>query len=208
MSDKYNIVLTGVGGQGLMLLSSVFGAACASLDKSIITGEQHGLSQRSGSISVHVRMGTEAHSPLIPPGGADVIIAMEATEALRYIGFLREGGTVIMSDRVIHPPLETAYLVKGEGTGKDYFALPEILVRIKKATASVVVLDALALARQSGNARAENVVLLGAACGIGGFPIPADLVRTAVASIVPPSTVEANLIAFDKGYDACCTTLG
>ena len=208
MSDKYNIVLTGVGGQGLMLLSSVFGAVCTGLDKPIITGEQHGLSQRSGSISVHVRMGTDALSPLIPPGCADVIIAMEATEALRYIGFLREGGTVIMSDRVIHPPLETAHLVQEGDAGKGYFSLSEILARIRKATSSVVVLDALALAEQSGNARAENVVLLGAACGLEGFPLPADMTRTAVASIVPPKTVEANLSAFDKGYDACCTTLG
>ena len=208
MSDKYNIVLAGVGGQGLMLLSSVFGAVCASLDKPMITGEQHALSQRSGSISVHVRMGEDALSPLIPPGRADAIISMEATEALRYIEFLKDGGTLITSTRVIHPPLETARLVHDKATGPSYFPYEEILARIKRATSSIVALDALSIAERSGNARAENVVLLGAACGIGGFPLPRDLTRDAVASIVPPKTVEANLAAFDKGYEACCTTLG
>jgi indolepyruvate ferredoxin oxidoreductase beta subunit len=82
-----------------MLLSSVFGEVCAKTGTHIVTGEQHGLSQRSGSISVHLRIGADALSPLIPYGEADLAIAMEATEALRYLEYLREGAPIVMSSR-------------------------------------------------------------------------------------------------------------
>lgn len=207
MSDRYNIVLAGVGGQGLMLLSSVLGTVCASMEKKVITAEQHGLSQRSGSISVHVRIGADALSPLIPPGKADAIISMEATEALRYVEFLKEDGAIIMSKRVIHPPLETAHFIQERDSEPEYFSLETILSRIRKATSSIVALDALMMAEQAGTPRAENVVLLGAACGLEGFPLPRGATRDAVATIVPSKTVDANLAAFDAGYDACCSIL-
>lgn len=204
MKDAYNIILSGVGGQGLMLLSSVFGEVCAKTGTHIVTGEQHGLSQRSGSISVHLRIGADALSPLIPYGEADLAIAMEATEALRYLEYLREGAPIVMSSRVIHPPLETAAIVDAGAADHDYFTLADIMERLRGVTTSIVALDALALAEKAGTARAENVVLLGAACGVKGFPLKADDAREAVERIVPPKTVEANRAAFDMGFDACC----
>ena len=92
MVAGYNIMLSGVGGQGLMLLSTIIGNACNKLGLKAITGEQHGLSQRSGSIYVHLRIGEKVHSPLIPYGSADMIISMEATEVLRYIERRKQQG--------------------------------------------------------------------------------------------------------------------
>ena len=107
---KYNILLGGVGGQGLMLLSGVIGVACVDSNLKVVTSEQHGLAQRSGSISAHIRIG-DAYSPLIPYGSADMIISMEAMEALRNIEYLKSGGTVITSSRLLHPVIETSTIV-------------------------------------------------------------------------------------------------
>ncbi|MHC4777563.1 MAG: 2-oxoacid:acceptor oxidoreductase family protein [Planctomycetota bacterium] len=87
---SYDMVLVGVGGQGLMLLSNVIGGAAAAGGMKVITAENHGLAQRGGSTGVHLRVGEEVHSPLIPLGCADLLLSMELTEALRYIEFLRE----------------------------------------------------------------------------------------------------------------------
>ena len=88
-NDTYNIMFAGVGGQGLMLLSSILGKAAVDTGLKAMTGEQHGLSQRQGSIYVHFRIG-DPISPLIPYGKADMMIAMEAMEALRYVEYLKE----------------------------------------------------------------------------------------------------------------------
>jgi indolepyruvate ferredoxin oxidoreductase beta subunit len=92
-----NIISVGVGGQGLVLLSNIIGNACAEAKLNIITAETHGLAQRSGSISTHIRIGNDVHSTLIPYGEADVMVAMEAMEALRYCEYLKDGGTIILN---------------------------------------------------------------------------------------------------------------
>src|SRR4030042_3431500 len=97
---EFSVYKAGVGGQGLVLLSNVIGSACAAAGIRAITGEQHGLSQRSGSINVHMRIGDEVRSPLIPVGGADAILSLEALEALRYVEYLKPGGGVVMSSRL------------------------------------------------------------------------------------------------------------
>ena len=103
---SFNILLTGVGGQGLMSLATVLGEACVIEGLDVLTQEQHGLAQRSGSISAHVRIGKN-FSPMIPYGMGDMIISMEAMEALRYIEYLKPGGTIVTSSRLMHPVIET-----------------------------------------------------------------------------------------------------
>jgi len=121
----YNIVLTGVGGQGLMSLAAVFGEACIASDIPVVTQEQHGLAQRSGSISAHVRIG-EAYSPMVPHGAADLIIAMEAMEALRYIEYLKLGGSIVMSSRLLHPVIETNTIVARRRENLEYITLEQV----------------------------------------------------------------------------------
>lgn len=202
MTEKieFSALLAGVGGQGLMLLSSVIGEACAMSGQRIITGEQHGLSQRSGSISVHLRIGPEIVSPLIPIGSANAIISLEALETLRYIEYLEDDGIVLMNSRIMHPITETSQVAKDKEL--FYFSLEEIEKRLSEVTENVLAVDALSLARQAGNPLTENIVLLGAVCAFEAFPIPMDEVRGAISQIVPEKAREANLKAFELGLKA------
>ncbi len=206
MKDTYNIMFCGVGGQGLMLLSSILGKAAVDSGMEAMTGEQHGLSQRSGSIYVHFRVGKPI-SPLIPYGKADLVIAMEATEALRYIEYLKDGGVVIMSNRIMPPPSETEEVALDKEKKKKYIKLQDIVEKINTVTNKVVALDSLQLATKAGNPRAENSVLVGAACACPDFPIPVEAVRKALLALVPKKTAEANSAAFDLGREAGGTCL-
>jgi len=198
---QYNILLAGVGGQGLMLLSQVMGDACTKSGVKVVVGAQHGLAQRSGSISAHVRIG-DAYSPLIPYGTADLIIAMEATEALRYIEFLKQGGTVIMNSRIMHPPLETAPIVKNRQELRMYVTLEQVKEQLSKVVGNVISIDAEKVAVEVGNPRTENVVLLGVASALIGFPVKIEPLKESVRRVVPERAVEANLKAFDLGRKA------
>lgn len=207
VKDTYNIMFCGVGGQGLMLLSAILGKAAVDSGMEVMTGEQHGLSQRSGSIYVHFRVGKPL-SPLIPYGRADLIIAMEPNEALRYIEYLKDGGVVIMSSRVMPPPGETGAVAGDKERKTKYVKVDEIVQKIKTVTNKVVLLDSLQLAVKAGNPRAENSVLVGAACACPDFPIPSEAVRKAVLALVPKKTVEANSKAFDLGKESGGSCLG
>jgi len=198
---QYNILLAGVGGQGLMLLSQVMGDACTRSGVKVVVGAQHGLAQRSGSISAHVRIG-DVYSPLIPYGTADLIIAMEATEALRYIEFLKQGGTVIMNSRIMHPPLETAPIVKNRQELRMYVTLEQVKEQLSKVVGNVISIDAEKVAVEVGNPRTENVVLLGVASALIGFPVKIEPLKESVRRVVPERAVEANLKAFDLGRKA------
>jgi indolepyruvate ferredoxin oxidoreductase beta subunit len=198
---QYNILLAGVGGQGLMLLSQVMGDACTKSGVKVVVGAQHGLAQRSGSISAHVRIG-DVYSPLIPYGTADLIIAMEATEALRYIEFLKQGGTVIMNSRIMHPPLETAPIVKNRQELRMYVTLEQVKEQLSKVAGDVISIDAEKVAVEAGNPRTENVVLLGVASALIGFPVKIEPLKESVRRVVPERAVEANLKAFDLGRKA------
>ncbi|MFW5945804.1 MAG: indolepyruvate oxidoreductase subunit beta [Candidatus Natronoplasma sp.] len=195
--DSYNIMLSGVGGQGLMLLSQTIGRACGKTDKKVITGEQHGLSQRSGSIYVHLRLGEDAHSPLIPYGEADLMVSLEGMEALRNIEYLKDDGRIITSKRLMHHPLETSRLVQEEE--ESYVTLEDVEERLEKVTSNIHVIDSLGLAEEAGNTRTENVVLLGAISTLPDFPIDGEVLKEVVKETVPEKTIETNLKAFELG---------
>lgn len=195
----YNIMLAGVGGQGLMLLSTVIGTACAEKGLQIITGEQHGLSQRSGSIYVHLRIGSGVCSPLIPYGSANLLIAMEAMEALRYVEYLKDDGVVVTTTRIIHPPLETNEIAANREMNNLYITYEQIEEQLRKVTTRIVSMDAMALAEKAGNYLVENTVLLGAASGLPEFPLEGITLEKVIADTVPKNTVEENLTAFKLG---------
>jgi len=195
---KYNILLGGVGGQGLMLLSGVMGEACVASNHKVVTSEQHGLAQRSGSISAHIRIG-DAFSPLISYGTADMIISMEAMEALRNIEYLKQGGTVITSSSLLHPVIETSTIINKRSENILYVTLEQLTEQIRQVTDKIKVFDAQKLAKEAGNPRTENTVLLGAASVIKGFPIPRKAIIEAIKKIVPEKTIEVNLKAFELG---------
>jgi len=196
----YNIITAGVGGQGLMLLSNVIGLACAEMHLNIKTAETHGLAQRSGSISTHVRIGENVLSPLIPYGEADVMVSMEAMETLRNCEFIADGGTVIINAFMWHPVQSTFTRVKSRGK-TPYVTFSEIRDRLLTITPHVRVIDCLNLANKAGNPLTTNTVLLGALARVEGFPIKIDALKQALSRAVPPSTLESNLHALQLGYD-------
>jgi indolepyruvate ferredoxin oxidoreductase beta subunit len=199
MSATYNIMFVGVGGQGLMLITQILGQAAVDSGLTVLTGEQHGLSQRSGSIYVHFRIG-DPISPLIPYGRAHMMVAMEATETLRYLEYLKDDGVVVMSGRVIHPVGETQEVALD--AKKQYLRLDQIVEKLRQVTKNLIVLDSVGLATEVGNPRAENSVLLGAACATEDFPVSVEATNQAVLSLVPKKTIEANAKAFDLGLEA------
>ena len=202
-----NIFLCGVGGQGLVLMTTVVGNACAKSGKKVVTGEMYGLSQRSGTVSVHLRIGEDAFSPLIGYGDADILVALEAIEALRYIEYLKRDGVVLMNKRIMHPPIETSKIITAKGT--KYITVEDIVSKLKGWTPNIAVIDALKLARESGNVNTENTVFLGCLSALEVFPVEENYIRESISEAVPTKTIEQNLKAFDSGkenaYISLCT---
>jgi indolepyruvate ferredoxin oxidoreductase beta subunit len=192
-----NIFMCGVGGQGLVLMTTVIGDACAKSGKKVITGEMYGLSQRSGTVSVHLRIGEDAFSPLIRYGDADILIALEAIDALRYVEYLKKDGIVLMNKRIMHPPVETSKIITAKGT--KYITVEDIVLQLRNWTPKIAVVDALKLARESGNVNTENTVFLGCLSALEAFPVEENHIRESISEAVPKKTIEQNLKAFDLG---------
>ncbi len=199
MKDPFNMITCGVGGQGVVRMSNVIGEACARTGLNVLSGELHGLSQRSGSVVIHQRIGKRAISPLVPYGEADVILALEPMEALRYIHFLRPGGTVITNTALTHPPGETSELARKEIDG--YVSYDEVVQNIREM-GDLIEIDALDLAIEAGNALVVNTVMVGAMTALPDFPVEAEEVRKAIEVSVPKGAVDANLKGFDLGIKA------
>jgi len=184
-----NILIVGVGGQGTLLASKVLGNLALQKGCDVKVSEVHGMAQRGGSVVTHVRFGERVHAPIIGEGGADFILAFEKLEALRYLNYLRPGGTVIVNDREI-PPMP---VVMGAARYPD-----DVLTTLGKSAGGLVCVDATGIALECGNARAMNVVLLGVLArrlGGSGMDWTAALKKT-----VNQRFLEANIAAFKRGY--------
>ncbi|MBF7081487.1 indolepyruvate oxidoreductase subunit beta [Desulfallas sp. Bu1-1] len=188
MLKPVDVLMVGVGGQGTILASKVLAAAARAAGYDVKMSEIHGMAQRGGSVVTQVRLGEKVHSPLISEGEADVILAFEQLEALRWLPYLKPGGTIIINNQRIYP-------VPVLAGAAEY---PEnIIGKIKERVTSVLVLDALQKAIECGNAKAANVVLLGALAK--QLPIEEKIWREALAATVPPRFLEVNQKAFNEG---------
>jgi len=185
-----NCLIVGVGGQGTVLSARVLGEAAMLAGFDVRGSETIGMAQRGGSVTSHVRMGKDIASPLIPLGRADVILAFEPGEALRAIGFLKPGGTLIVCDRPIVPA------VKGNYNG----AACALLLK-EHARASVV--SGEDIIRNCG-ARSVNVALIGVAAARGAFPFGFDEIEKALAERLDEKFLAMNIAALH--YGASLTT--
>ena len=193
--DPYNIIITGVGGQGNVLASRLLGGVLASKGYLITIGETFGMTQRGGSVMSHVRVsGKAVASPQIPRGMADVIVSLEPAEAVRVMVAYGNPDTVILSNtQPIHPP----GVIKGE---LDYPPMDEIKEAVKGIVRSFRFLDATGQARSLGNPILANIVMLGALAGLAVVPFDRDDFKQALALRMDPGQMPVNLQAFDRGY--------
>lgn len=197
---SFDMIVSGIGGQGVVLVCNIIGEACAISGQKAISGEMHGLSQRSGSVFIHQRIGDDVMSPLVPYGDANVVLALEISEALRYLFYLKEGGTVITNNRFVHTPGESQDLVSKKSD--SYLTYDEVLENIKKSGADLHLIEGLDLAKQAGNALAENVTMLGAMAALPDFPVAKEHLIEAVKNTVPKKAIDVNVKAFELGYAA------
>lgn len=186
---KSNIILSGVGGQGILTIAAIIDTAALASNLNIKQSEVHGMSQRGGAVQSHVRISDkEIYSDLIPQGKADVIISVEPMELLRYLPFLKENGYLITDSNPFlnitnYPELEALYA--------------EI-----QSHPNTILIDAKKIAKDLGNARATNIVLLGAASSL--LPLTEKSLKEAIKSLFErkgEKIVNKNLDAFEKGKE-------
>lgn len=183
-----NIMIVGVGGQGTLLTSRILGRMATRAGFDVKLSEVHGMAQRGGSVVTFVRYGESVAEPIVEEGQADVLIAFERLEALRYLHFLKKDGVVIVNDWRIDP----ITVVTGAA---EY---PEGILDTLKEARRTIVVDATREAKKMGAPKAFNVIVLGAAARHMHFA-KEDWLEV-IRETVPPRTVETNLKAFEAGY--------
>jgi len=189
MPDCTNILLVGVGGQGTILATKIISSAAQAAGYDVKVSEIHGMAQRGGSVVTQLRFGEKVFSPLITQGDADIIVAFEKLEALRWLDWLKPGGAIIINNQKIEPlPVLTGSAAYPEG----------IIDYIGRRAQRVIVTDALKEAVACGNARAANVVLVGILARL--LNIPFKLWQKALTDEVP-RFLEVNRAAFETGYN-------
>lgn len=193
MSKRYNFLLAGVGGQGTILASNVLAEVALAAGFDVKKSEVHGMAQRGGSVNTHVRWDAEqVYSPLIGLGEADVLLAFERAEALRYAAYLKPGGVAVVNEHTIEPITVTS-------GGAHYPAEAELRAVYDEITDRLYLVPGTATARELGNARAANVVLLGAFSAF--VDVPPETWLQVIEARVPPRYVELNRQAFVQGRE-------
>jgi indolepyruvate ferredoxin oxidoreductase beta subunit len=184
-----SVLLVGVGGQGTILASKLLVTGLMEAGYDVRMSEIHGMSQRGGSVSSHVRFGDKVHSPVIEPGGADILVAFEKMEGLRWLGHLKPGGKAVVNDYQINSmPILTGKFDYPEGIKDD-------LERIADAT----VVNVNEMAKALGNPKVMNVMLLGTLVKQMELT-DVDWVKV-ISENVKPKFIELNIEAFKQGME-------
>jgi indolepyruvate ferredoxin oxidoreductase beta subunit len=188
MSDL-NIMIVGVGGQGTLMASRLLGNVAMQLGYDVKVSEVHGMSQRGGSVVTYVKMGKKVYSPVIEKGEADILLAFEKLEALRWIDYLKQGGALILNDQQIDP----MPVITGKAT------YPEAIIqRFENGGIRLYTIDGLTIAEECGSTKAVNVVLIGLLAATTS--IDRSIWENALEEVIPQKVIEVNKKAFNKGY--------
>lgn len=188
---RYDLIITGVGGQGTVLASRVLATAALNEGYDARTAETIGMAQREGCVLSHVRIGDSPVGPLIPLGQACGMIAFEPAEAVRGLPFLAKDARAVVNIRPVYPV--TVAL------GQSGYDIDAVLGRLRMTLGRVVLVDAGMAALEAGGLRFTNVVMLGAAGACGMIPVGRDTLLAAMQTSVPRKHLEANLKAFEAG---------
>ena len=187
-------LLCGVGGQGTVLASRLIAAAAMNKGLAAETAETIGMAQRGGSVVSHVRIGCDIPSPMIPTGGADILLGFEPGEAAACLSYLKPGGTIIVSRQEITPI--TAALGASGYRGED------CLSYLKARVPDCHILDGEEICRTCGSPKVLNVALVGALCASGAMDLSLEEARQALKQRLKPGLLEMNLKALDLGAQA------
>ena len=187
-----SFMITGVGGQGTVLASDIMAAVGVAAGYDVKKSDILGLAIRGGAVVSHVRWGERVHSPIVPEGQADYLVAFEILEGLRWLDQVNSGGTVLVNQQVIHPVAVTS----GFATYPDQATIEGALQAL---AGKVYRVDGLQIARGLGNARVLNVVLLGALAGL--LDVEAGICEGVLRERVPAKYVDLNLKAFRSGRE-------
>lgn len=185
-----NILIVGVGGQGNILAGKIISEAFVASGYDVKQSEVHGMAQRGGAVSAHVRAGEKVYSPLIPETEADFILSFEQLETLRYLNYASKKTTVIMNMLRNDPP--------SVATGADKYPTG-VLERIEKKTKKIITLDANSIAKELGTERVTNSVLVG--CLAQLLPLKKNVWEKMYRSFVKEKLVDINLKALEAGME-------
>ena len=187
-----DILICGVGGQGTVLASKIIAAAAMEEGSPVHSAETIGMAQRGGSVISHVRIGGEAYSPLIPFGGADMLLAFEPGEAVRNLRYLKKGGIAVVNTSAVKPVTESL-----KETGYDG---SEMTAYLKEKCSSIFV-NAEEVCRPFGSTKFFNIIMLGVAAGSGHLGLEKDTLLKQIEQRVPSRFLDVNLRAFQTGIE-------
>jgi indolepyruvate ferredoxin oxidoreductase beta subunit len=185
-----NILVSGVGGQGVILASDIMSEVFMEAGYDVKKSEVHGMAMRGGIVTSHFRFGKKVYSPLIKQGEVDILFAFEQLEGLRWVNHLRPNGKIVMNDHKINPPAVNL------GEMKYPEAIPEI---IRSRIENFYLVKGTEIALQLGDVRAANVVLLGAISKF--FEVKEEVWLKTILNYLPPKVHELNRKAFSAGRD-------
>ncbi len=192
MNNSYDLLFAGVGGQGSLLIAELCSIAASNNQFDVKQTEVHGVSQRGGSVETHVRFGPKVYSPVVTPGEADIVLALEKLEALRFAHYVdQESGTIIVNDHEIVPASVL-------GAEENY--PHEVIDYLKKKGLRVIALPATQIANDLGDGRMANVVLLGVLSTL--LPFPEKSWIEALKYRLPERYLDANFKAFEMGLQS------
>ena len=189
--DVKSILLAGIGGQGILRASDIMCMAIMEAGLDVKKSEVHGMAQRGGCVTSHVRYGNKVYSPLAKSGSVDILVAFEKMESLRYLNYLKKEGVIIVNTDEIYP------LAVNSG---DVPYPEDAILFLKGNYKQVKEIDTTALAKESGNLKTANVVLLGAISIL--MNIPASIWEEVIKKAFPEKLVKVNLTAFQMGRNA------
>jgi indolepyruvate ferredoxin oxidoreductase, beta subunit len=189
--DTKGVLIAGVGGQGILRASDILSHVVMAAGFDVKKSEVHGMAQRGGCVTSHVRYGEKVYSPLAKKGDVDILVSFEKMDTLRYLDYLKDDGSIIINTEELYPPAVNLGEVRYP---------TDIIETIKGLFHNVRVVDAAALALKAGNVRTVNTVLLGTLSAY--LPLATETWDKVFMETFPPKLIEVNMEAFRLGRTA------
>ncbi|HML03408.1 MAG TPA: indolepyruvate oxidoreductase subunit beta [Candidatus Bathyarchaeia archaeon] len=186
-----NLVLAGVGGQGVLLLAEILGNAAVEDGFNVRVSEIHGMAQRGGAVVSDVRIGEKTLAPTILEGTADAIVGLEPMEALRSIKYASHRTVILINTAITKSGITSRRMA--------YPSLEAIMEKIRIFSKNIITVEATDMAKALGNATVQNIVMIGALAATGKLPLKIETIRKSIRASINEKYVEINLKAFEAG---------